>query len=240
MNKNFRNNRKELIKENRVKKYLLYALGEIVLVVIGILIALQANNWKIDTSNRRDEQFYLKKLKQNLQQDTIYLKQRISEIELSEGALDILKKEIHNPELEKFSSDSLLFHLFSVFSFTPQTSTFDNLISTGKLDLITNQALVDSIFVYYNDLNNYPQQRISSIETYTRNTIGPYLLKFDGVLGNKVQKKPMEYGKDVFINNAINAKKFMIEGLRQDYDFAFARSNRLMLLIDGEIHKEHD
>lgn len=233
--KNLRNNRKELIKENRIKKYLLYAVGEIVLVVIGILIALQMNTWKIDTANRRDEQFYLKKLKQNLQQDTIYLKQRIIQIESSEEGLDLLKKEIQDPQLQKFSNDSLMFNLFAVFGFTPQTSTFDNLISTGKLDLITNQALVDSIFVYYNDLNNFPQQRISSIETYTRNTIGPYLLKFDGVFGNKIRKKPIEYGHDVFINNAISAKKFMIEGLKEDYDFSFKRSIRLMHLIDGEI-----
>ncbi|AVR45408.1 hypothetical protein C7S20_09065 [Christiangramia fulva] len=235
--KNFRNNRKELIKENRVKKYLLYALGEIILVVIGILIALQVNTWKIDTANRSDEQFYLKKLKQNLQQDTIYLKQRIGEIKSSEEGLELLKKEIHDPQLQKFSNDNAMFNLFAVFSFTPQTSTFDNLISTGKLGLITNQALVDSIFVYYNDLNNFPQQRISSIETYTRNTIGPYLLKFDGVFSNEIRKKPIEYGRDVFINNAISAKKFMIEGLRQDYDFSFQRSIRLMHLISKEIQE---
>lgn len=235
MMKNLRNNRQELIKENRVKKYLLYALGEIVLVVIGILIALQMNNWKIETANRRDEQFYLQKLKRNLQQDTVYLKQRITEIENSEQRLGILKKEIKNPDLQEFSSDSLMFYMFSVFSFTPQTSTFDNLLSTGKLDLITNQSLVDSIFVYYNDLNNYPQQRIASIETYTRNTIGPYLLKFDGVFGNEIRKKPIEYGNDVFINNAIDAKKFMIGGLKEDYHFAYERSKRLMHLIDGEI-----
>lgn len=233
----FRNSRQQLVKENRVKKYFFYALGEILLVVIGILIAVQVNAWKIDASNRRDEQFYLKKLKQNLEQDTIYLNQRITQIKMSEENLDLLKKEINNPKLEKFSNDSLIFNLFSVFSFTPQTSTFDNLLSTGKLDLIINQALVDSIFVYYNDLNNYPQQRISSIETYTRYTIGPYLLKFDGVFGNKVQKKPGEYGKDVFVKNAIEAKKFMIEGLKLDYDFAFNRSNRLMQLIDEEIHE---
>lgn len=45
MNKFFRNIRQRLLSENRITKYLLYAAGEIVLVVFGILIALQINNW---------------------------------------------------------------------------------------------------------------------------------------------------------------------------------------------------
>ena len=48
MIKFFRNIRQILIMENNTSKYLKYAIGEIVLVVIGILIALQINNWNVD------------------------------------------------------------------------------------------------------------------------------------------------------------------------------------------------
>ena len=47
----FRKTRQKLIKENRVSKYLLYAIGEILLVMIGILMALQVNNWNINTKD---------------------------------------------------------------------------------------------------------------------------------------------------------------------------------------------
>ncbi len=55
MIKFFRHIRKRLLTENKLSKYLLYAIGEIVLVVIGILIALQINNWntsKIESKNK--------------------------------------------------------------------------------------------------------------------------------------------------------------------------------------------
>lgn len=54
MIKFFRKIRKNMIKENRTSKYLVYAIGEIVLVVIGILIALQVNNWNEERKTRLD------------------------------------------------------------------------------------------------------------------------------------------------------------------------------------------
>ena len=48
----FRHIRQSLLQENKISKYLLYALGEILLVVIGILIAMQINNWKEERKAR--------------------------------------------------------------------------------------------------------------------------------------------------------------------------------------------
>ena len=54
MIKFFRKIRQNMIKENKASKYLLYAIGEIVLVVKGILIALQINNWNEDKKNEKE------------------------------------------------------------------------------------------------------------------------------------------------------------------------------------------
>ncbi|WP_120199540.1 DUF6090 family protein [Ichthyenterobacterium magnum] len=51
-----------MIKENKVSKYMLYAIGEIILVVIGILIALQINNWNERKKERAKEQAFLKEI----------------------------------------------------------------------------------------------------------------------------------------------------------------------------------
>ncbi|MGB5372105.1 MAG: DUF6090 family protein, partial [Flavobacteriaceae bacterium] len=63
MLKFFRKIRQQLLVKNNISKYLLYAIGEIVLVVIGILIALQINNWNEDRKDRAKERFYLRSIR---------------------------------------------------------------------------------------------------------------------------------------------------------------------------------
>jgi hypothetical protein len=65
----FRKIRKKLLTQNKVSKYLLYALGEILLVVVGILIALQVNNWNEDRSSRQFEIRMLTEIRKALSDD---------------------------------------------------------------------------------------------------------------------------------------------------------------------------
>ena len=62
----FRHFRQQLLTGNQVSKYLLYAIGEIFLVVIGILIALQVNNWNEKRLERRQEIEILKSVRKDL------------------------------------------------------------------------------------------------------------------------------------------------------------------------------
>ncbi|MDR9416708.1 MAG: DUF6090 family protein, partial [Gracilimonas sp.] len=62
----FRTIRKKLIEEDNIRTYLLYAIGEILLVVIGILIALQVNNWNETRKNKQLEQTYYENLIRDL------------------------------------------------------------------------------------------------------------------------------------------------------------------------------
>ena len=69
MIKFFRNIRKKLLAEGKTTNYLKYAIGEIILVVIGILIALQINNWNQDRLDRNFETVMLKEVKSSLESD---------------------------------------------------------------------------------------------------------------------------------------------------------------------------
>ena len=66
----FRKIRKGLLSENKLTKYFFYALGEIILVVIGILIALKINTWNGNEISRQKEIYYLQEIRDNLEQDT--------------------------------------------------------------------------------------------------------------------------------------------------------------------------
>ena len=82
MIKFFRRIRQRLLTENKFGKYLLYAIGEIVLVVIGIFIALQLNNLNEDRKNRILEEDYYCKLLEDLNQDVVEIKNLIDINEL--------------------------------------------------------------------------------------------------------------------------------------------------------------
>ena len=70
MIKFFRHIRQRLLSENKFSKYLLYAIGEIVLVVIGILIALQINNWNEERKEFRKSKALLEEFRRDLARDT--------------------------------------------------------------------------------------------------------------------------------------------------------------------------
>ncbi len=74
MIKFFRKIRYDLMEKNKTGKYFKYAIGEIILVMVGILLALQVNNWNKNRQDRVSEQKYVNDLIQDLKNDDIALK----------------------------------------------------------------------------------------------------------------------------------------------------------------------
>jgi hypothetical protein len=139
MIKFFRHIRKSLLMENKTEKYLKYAIGEIILVVIGILIALSINNWNEGRKDKLKEQTILVQLKEeynaNLQQLDTKMQLR-KKIVLS-GL--ILLRYMNAPELVQ--RDSVMFHLSNVI-FDPTFDPIQNdLISSGNIRLIRKEKL---------------------------------------------------------------------------------------------------
>lgn len=235
----FRKTRKVLLSQNRFTKYLFYAIGEIVLVVIGILLALQINTWNQEKISRNEEQFYLKKLQVNLVQDTIYLNNRTRQLNATLDSLNSLEAQLKDERSKEFIRKNMFRSLIGLFRFQPQTSTFDNLISTGKLELISNQSIVDSLFNYYNDLNNYTKQQLTADETYTRQTIGPKLLEIEGGIF-KGSKSSMSKVDKIFVLNAIDLKRFFINGILFYYEDTLKRNRTINQMISSEVKPNLD
>lgn len=154
MIKFFRQIRKSQLQQSKMSKYFKYAIGEIILVVIGILIALQINNWNQTIKNNNKEVYILKELKKEFQNDSIQLQSFSGLVagKASDG------NQIKNVILKKnhMSTDSLIFKAFfngRVVLFESYTPTFDELVSTGKLDLIKNDELKKLINSYKSYLN---------------------------------------------------------------------------------------
>jgi hypothetical protein len=150
MIKFFRKIRQKLLSENKFSKYLIYAIGEIILVVIGILIALQVNNLNNDKLERNREAKYLKNIILDLEKDIVsldYLIQfRKNRIKGDKEIIEHINgKPIENLiELSKSIVNSMMEERFS-----PNNSTFTELANSGNLSLISN----DSIKVLLLELN---------------------------------------------------------------------------------------
>ncbi len=138
MIKFFRKIRQKKLTENKFSKYLIYAIGEIVLVVIGILIALQINNWNEQQKENQNEQIILKRLQKefisNKEQLNIKIEHRNAIIENCERLLQYYR----NPNTAE--RDSIMFYLSSVVptTFDPVQNDF---VNSGTIEILKNEEL---------------------------------------------------------------------------------------------------
>jgi hypothetical protein len=153
----FRKVRKTLSQEGRIGSYLLYAAGEIVLVVIGILIALQINNWNEERKARRLENVYYCKLLEDVRQDQILLGELRAEndqrIKGSNRAISMLQRD--KPERKAVLTAIRTAIAKTTFTFKPSKSAFEDLKSSGNLSILTDIPLKDKLVNYYSVMEGY-------------------------------------------------------------------------------------
>ncbi len=138
----FRTIRQNLLAQNRFTRYLIYAIGEIVLVVIGILIALQINNWNNEKTNRAREIKYLNGLKADFAVDLNKLAAFIEDKERKSSSAWLLLNSLPPVTTsEMMYLDSLAWNVFRWNTFVPSTKTIDELIGSGNLSFITNDSI---------------------------------------------------------------------------------------------------
>jgi len=144
--------RYKLAAENSVAKYTRYAIGEIVLVVIGILIALSINNWNQYSKDRNLERAYLKRLVHDLQLDISYYAKSINRSQHIMDMHKIFVDEIYNEQASLSETRDLLqsYLDFGVFYLHVSDETIKELMSTGNLSNITNDSVRSAILNYYN------------------------------------------------------------------------------------------
>jgi len=149
MIKFFRKIRQNLLMENKTGKYFKYAIGEIVLVVIGILIALQINNWNENRKDRFIEKKILQSLNNDLQKDIYSMKYMISNDSLINESNSKLIQILKDSHSEYEPNQNKLFGLINRFNvFYPQRMGYESLKSKG-LEILLNDSLKSQIVNLY-------------------------------------------------------------------------------------------
>jgi len=145
MIKFFRKIRQNLLMENKTAKYFKYAIGEILLVIIGILIAVSINGWNEDRKLAIEEQSLLKDLKQEMELNLKSLETVITQHEESlEAAEEMVKLFDDRDAFDKMPAKTfqqLTWQMEKNSTYDPQNGILNSLINSGRLSLFSNKEL---------------------------------------------------------------------------------------------------
>jgi hypothetical protein len=157
----FNRHRKDSLIGNRIGEYFKYAVGEIVLVVIGILLALQINNWNEARKDRETELYILQEVLSNLKEDSVIIRdilfQRTQAQKAGNNMLSYLNAEINSDTL---SSDLTKFITFE--RYFPIRNAFEVLKSKGLK--LSDNSLTTRISRYFDFEQNRVKGSIYDIE----------------------------------------------------------------------------
>ena len=237
----FRQIRQQLLTQNKVSKYLLYAIGEIVLVVIGILIALQINNWNEFKKDRAVEHKLLIQLKENLNTNLVRLKDELQKEQRSIAEINLIVEHIDHRRPYHDSLDTHFRKAFQSYDIVLSTSAFEAIKSKG-FEIIHSDALRNDIIELFDvSYSNLISQTVRLEDLFWPSSVLPILHTHFRWQGNTT--KPVDY------EALLDDKKYtnMITNRRHFRELAVEVKGESLLLTEAlltqvdrylEIHKD--
>mgnify|MGYP001024462221 CR=1 FL=1 len=237
MLKFFRKIRQRLLTENKFRKYLIYAIGEILLVMIGILLAFQVNSWNDQRKINLLEIAILKELKQNLMVDIVDIDENIIMHEQSLKSSQIISSVIENDLPNNDSLNNHFSNIILVPMFLPTKTAYENLKLTGTTILDNDSLRLAIIELYerkypflkdvidrerikmYNDLDGFYRNEFSSIDFFGKS----YPVNFEELIKNQVY------------SNYVNYQKTISEFILAQYEKTKEETNNLIIRINEEL-----
>lgn len=185
----FRHIRKQLMEKNKTRTYLLYAVGEIALVMIGILLALQVNNWNEERSLINSAESHLDLLENNLHDDRRELISIKNDIETSlESSINLVErfKQNLNPNIDSIMVEvtQLLFE----HNFSAERSALDILVNSGELGVLPDE-IRKQISKYYNSVE-FIEERDEISNSFIKNQYEVIVLNNYSSFWTKQNKHP--------------------------------------------------
>ncbi|PNQ72174.1 hypothetical protein C1T31_12670 [Hanstruepera neustonica] len=246
MIKFFRHIRKSLLSEDKTGKYLKYALGEIVLVMIGILLALQVNNWNQNRLNQNLEFQYYERLLDDVREERLILEATFN---YSKQVTKHAKNAIAVFENSVDANPDPVANLIDMYQASQwidpysASSTYKELIASGQINLIQNDSLKTALIRYY-DIN-WSESGVAKLEnTYRKN--------LRGKMPDDIQSKIRLVCGDTYVKTRNSYLPKLPDDCSIDLDYVLAKSvveelsqdesliNDLRYLIGNEAGKLND
>lgn len=242
-----------LLHPNRVSQYLFYAVGEIVLVVIGILIALQINNAN-DLRRQRDRELhYLRNIKADLVVSVAELQAHIeTRTGYMKAARAILDSLYDQPLLSFSAYNRLSIPLYNWEKYYQSNNTYQELINSGNLALLSNDSIKNSLLdieLLYKKLKSeeehyrFDTEKVFYEPQYRFVDINVLVENYTYQVSGGVQGKQIDLPESIFeeIRNSMELKNgfalSILEYEKMNGQMAemMERSRQLILFIDLEL-----
>jgi hypothetical protein len=228
------------MEQNKTGKYFKYAIGEIILVVIGILIALSINNWNEKNKLKIEEIKILKEMKSALISDKVDIISNIDEHVSSANSCSILLEHISN---KLPYNDSLDFHFANALNttrFSHTSSPYETLKIKGP-DLIENDSLRVMLGDYYDKLVGY-QFDLQEMSTQNFNSAKERQFELFRSMSFWSEMKPINY--DLLIENNYYFSWLTFTFGARDWEaerfIVLSKKNEQLLnLIDKELERNN-
>src|SRR6056297_2336393 len=209
----FRQIRKSLMEQNKVRTYTLYAVGEIFLVVVGILIALQINNWNEANKAQKLERSTLLELSIGLEKDRNILVGEVSYYERDLSAILYLEKLLADKNRIYTSEMDTLFGKVYGIRFKRLNMAFYEDLKSSGLQVIRNQDIRRNIVnLFENDYKTI--EGILENETSVNRVNRPYYLENFSALNFRKSATPNEFDRiwnDPYYKNIVHYRAITLE-----------------------------
>ena len=214
MAKLFKIGRIDSIEGRKFNKYILYILGEILLIVLGILIALEIDNRNKIDENRKKEIVYLQSFQEDLRKDIGIIKAQLQGKEALISELEEVFREFqelqYRSEEELLEISNRLAPIAGQNIFVCNCSTFDAIQNSSDMQVITDFKLVQLLFNYYTHLNMiFAHDNLSN--QYIRNVVEPYIY-------DKLEFRNIDYVA-VWYENDNRKSSMKLSEVYSDYEF---------------------
>jgi hypothetical protein len=224
--------------DNKFSKYLLYAVGEILLVVIGILIALQVDNWNDERANRDKEIAVLAEIQRNLDTN---VKQFSEEAKLQESiieSIDLIMEQIKNriPYHDSLGVKYASIAWTEEFNFA--NSAFETLKTLG-FDIIKSDPLRENIIELFNIKYIRISDVIQKVSVTAHSQLNELYLRhieFDKD-GNGVINDSEKLFKDIEFTNMLSGRRIWKIDIVNVYRELIEESSELSKMIDSELKR---
>ena len=221
----------------RSGQYFVYAVGEVVLIVIGILIALQIQNWNENRLERIEEGYVLRELVDNLNEEADRLQQGLDGINQQAKSVEIIQGFYHDRSYTQEEFEANLGWYIGQFGFHPINSAYETMKATGLG--FSNRQLKAELVHYYDRMHQVLLLSIETQRSFVTDEIRPLFLrhlKSFGVYRESAIPRDIEDPefKDTILRQIVLYRNILIRN-RDAIQNTLNKNQEILTLVEKEL-----